>query len=231
LPIWKKGPNSNSTVPSNYVGGDVRIATDSDTHIAIGFHGVGLSDKDVYSLGVLQHLLGGGNLETPRTLGGSTSRLYKNIVGKNKSWIKEAFAFNINYSDTGLFGVYAIAEQGSNTQLFDNITKELSSIISKPADASSIDTARSKFKIDIFTSTETRANLLEFLAQRALFNGKVQTPEDFAKGADGVTPGDVQRIAKRVFSSKPTLVVLGDVQHVPTVDTISKSLKWITQQV
>jgi len=208
--------------PSKYIGGETSVPNGGDTHIALAFEGVPNSNqKDSIVLAVLQRLLGGGSRYSRDGPGvGLQSRLNTNLVAKNEN-IKSALAFNLSYSDTGLFGIYA--------QVSDNVSKSLDSLVSEvgsaldAADSIEISRAKELVKVDLLTAK--RSDTLRFIGQQALAGSSaILTPSQHAALVDSVTAADVHRVARKVFGSNPTLVVLGDVSSVPNTDTIKATL-------
>lgn len=58
---------------------------------------------------VLQTLMGGGGAFSTGGPGkGMYTRLYLNVLNKY-DWVESAMAFNTQYTDTGLFGLYMLA--------------------------------------------------------------------------------------------------------------------------
>jgi len=157
-----------------------------------------------------------------------TSKLFRAVASpsspnSSSTWLKEASAFNVNYSDSGLFGVFGIASAGHAPQLVNGIAKGIKSIISS-IDSASLEAAKNRFKVDLYSNTESRSGLMEFVAHQALISGKVDSVESFVSEVGKVTVEDLKRVASKTFSSKPSLVVVGDIENVPTLDSIHKVL-------
>lgn len=223
----QKGQGTKST-PSAYFGGEQRHPGDFETHLALGFEGESLTSKDSVALGVLQHLLGSGNSYGRYGVGnGLTSRLNRNVVSPNAAWIEEASAFNFNYTDSGLFGVFAIAKRGNVSKLVDSITKELNNVTTGSISNEELSRARNQYKSSILYNTESRVPLVEFVGKQTLAKNQQIAPSDFVKAIDSVSASGLVTVAKKVFKSKPTLVVLGDVANTPTVEKISSAFKSI----
>jgi len=210
---------------AQYFGGDVRVTANTDTLLALGFEGVALDSKDAAVVGVLQHLLGGSNPASPLSLGtGSTSRLHKNVLEPSNGAVSEVSAFNINYSDSGLFGVFAVTEPVHAGLAAENIAQEIASVL-KGVNSSELEIAKRKFRNDFLFSTEQRLALAEFLGHQALSTQSLLTPAEFAKKIDAVTSADLKRVASKVFSSKPTLAAVGGVDSIPTTEELTAIMR------
>jgi len=204
------------------------VPNGGDTHLALAFEGVpGKDQKDAVALAVLQQLLGGGAQYTRDGPGaGVQSRLNVKVVAPNKN-VKSALTFNIPYSDTGLFGIYA--------QVSDNVPKVVELLVSEvgsvldSVSAEELGRAKQLLKADLLT--RKRVETLHFIGEQALAGSStITTPEQQASAVDGVTEADIKRVARRVFSSAPTLCVIGDVSSVPQIDGIKTTLAKKTQK-
>jgi len=211
-----------SVEASKYTGGEALIGDSVPTHMGLAFEGAALNSKDFCAMGVLQFLLGGGTRRFSGVGGGQSSRLGRNVA-KN-SWVEYVNAFNFSYSDSGIFGVVAQSDRGHAGDLVKSVTSEMKKLTSSLT-SEELQRAKALFKSSVLFSTDRKSCLADFVGNRVSLTHQVQTPEDVLRGVDSITEKDVLNVAKRVFSSKPTLVVLGDVYNVPTVDEIQSSLK------
>ncbi len=216
--------------PSPYIGGETLLANSADTHVAIGFEGASFLDKDIYPLRALQHLLGGGKANTTKdgVGNGNAGPLYRNIVAKNPH-VKETKAFNLNYSDSGLFGVYGVAERGGNgAQLVTALAQEIQQIANSKVDSKGLERAKNQFKSSVLFNTDTSDSLVDFLGNSTLLSKQPQdlkTPTQFVEGINSVTAEDIQRVAKKILSKPPTLSAIGDVAGIPNSSRLFSSSK------
>lgn len=218
----RKGEQKVSTPAAEYYGGEYRQAINLDTMLAVAFQGVSWADKDVYALTVLQSLLGGwaNGLGNAAPGVGITSRLGSKVSGP----ISEISTFNVNYSDSGLFGVFAQASKGNAGRLSEIILNELRSVASSSS-ASDLSRAISQAKASVLFKYQLRTPLLDFIGQQAVGRRTPEAPDTFAAALESVTAEDVLRVAKRVLSSRPTVVAIGDVVDVPSVSDVQKAVK------
>eukprot|EP01114_Cavostelium_apophysatum_P017781 TRINITY_DN535_c0_g1_i1.p1 TRINITY_DN535_c0_g1~~TRINITY_DN535_c0_g1_i1.p1 ORF type:complete len:470 (-),score=123.19 TRINITY_DN535_c0_g1_i1:86-1495(-) len=215
------GAHLVSSVSSQYVGGDARIAADADTHVAIGFEGLKVGDKDAHALSTLQALLSGGVAVEDSIGSGATSNIFRAVT--SDKWLKEVSSFNVNYSDSGLFGLIGVAKAGHGGQLVQGITSAVRKAVSQ-LDEGALAAAKRRSRADLYFGHDTRPALLEFAGYQALFQGKVESVETFAQGVEAVTIEDVKRVAQKTFSKRPTLAAVGDIQDLPTTEAIQKAL-------
>ncbi len=195
-----------------------------NSHVALGFQGVGLNSKEFYATAVLEKLLGRGSTVGHDPIGtGQASRLSSRVVSR-QSFIEEISAFNLNYSDSGLFGVYAVAQRGKVHVLVEMIIRELDAL--KKLTDEEVQRAKAVLLSQYAATQDSRLNLLEFIGKNAVINApKQDLPSNFTQAINAVTTQDVLSVVNKVLKSKPTLVVLGDVEGTPTTETIRASFK------
>jgi len=213
-------------VPSTYAGGESIYANSADTHVAIGFSGPSFLERDVFALRALQYILGGGKADASKEGlgGGSSGAIFKNVVEKNNKVVKEAGAFNFNYSDAGLFGVYGIAKRGDHaSELATSLAQELQRAANTKVDNTTLERAKKQFRASVLFNTDTTESLADFLGSGALLAKNPQdlkTPSQFVEGINSVSADDIQRVAKQALSKPPTLAAIGDIAGVPTVSKL-----------
>jgi ubiquinol-cytochrome c reductase core subunit 2 len=217
--------HEGSVEASKYSGGEFLVPASGHTHIALAFEGASLKGdaKDALAIGVLQQILGSvlnGNAAVQIGTG-ATSRLAVNVF-PNNSAAYVISAFNFAYSDSGLFGVYAETRDAPN-RLVSSITAELAKLRSSLS-AEELAKGKAAFKLTLLDQGSRRTPALEFIGSHVLASGKAVTPEEYAAQVDSLTAEDVARVAKKVFSTRPTFVAVGDVAQLPTAEEIASSV-------
>jgi len=220
LPLFNN--TERLTSPSEYIGGEAAFPARFDTHLALAFEGADVNSKDFFPLVVLRHLLGNGASFANFGVNQNVSRLNQNVVSKS-SFVKEASAFNFNYSDSGLFGIYAIASKGNSQKTVDVLIKELKSIT---VPVSNEELTRAKMIAKSHYTFEPRISLLEFIGRNAV--GKSSKggllPTHFTQEIDSVSADRVAEVARKLFKSQPTFVAIGDIDQISTLEKVKNAL-------
>ncbi|KAK5579883.1 hypothetical protein RB653_009571 [Dictyostelium firmibasis] len=212
---------SNSTETAQYIGGESLKYSTGNTQVVVAFEGTAQSNvKDVAAFSVLQSILGNGS---PKVAPGHgrTSRLFS--LTKNNSNIVKSEAFNLTYGDSGLFGVVAEVEGATVGKTVSLITSEI--VAASKTAGQELERAKAIAKSNILEQAEHRSCALEFIGKQALHADTVLTPSEFAEEISKVTSEDIKRVAKKMTSKKPTLVVVGDVSDAPTIESVQSQLK------
>uniref|UniRef100_A0A673AED0 Cytochrome b-c1 complex subunit 2, mitochondrial-like n=1 Tax=Sphaeramia orbicularis TaxID=375764 RepID=A0A673AED0_9TELE len=207
---------------AQYRGGEIRLPTTSSL-----VHSVVVTEAapaDTLAFSVLQHLLGGG----PYVKRGSntSSKLFQ---GASKATADpfDVSAFNVGYSDSGLFGFYTISQAAvaviwPHTFLYQiklNSTL-LHSVIKIFTHVLCISLCRAQLQSQVLMSQETSEGMLEAIGTQALAEGSYHTTEEISKNIDNVSLTDVANAAKKFVSGKKTMASSGNLIKTPFVDEI-----------
>lgn len=109
-----------------FVGSDVRIHFKSDTmaHMALAYEGSSWTSEYAYPLMLLQTLIGSYDRAAGKTV---TSQLCFDVAANELA--NSISTFNTCYKDTGLFGLYAIAEREKVGDLMTCVTNNLARMV------------------------------------------------------------------------------------------------------
>lgn len=184
---------------SQYSGGfELTEKTLEQTTIAMGFEGVSYKDlKSFYNLQILSIILGGG----------LSSRLFQRIreelglaygVG---SWVSA-------FSDSGLISIYAASDHDNVIAVIDNIVNEIHKI---KLDISEEELERAKAQIEsnIYMAEEKPEYKSEEIGKNFALFGKYFPAKEVMNVVSKTTINDLTKTAQKVFSSKPTLSIVG----------------------
>ncbi|KAK0530830.1 ubiquinol-cytochrome c reductase core subunit 1 [Tilletia horrida] len=212
------GSGSVTKSASAYKGGEQRVpfaaphgvAADK-AHFFIGFEGAATGAAP--ELAVLRAHLGG---ESSVKWSSGLSPLAQ-LAAKDPS--VQASAFNLTFSDAGIFGAHVSAPSAKLTAAVKSVTAALKEAASKIS-SEDLKKAIAKAKYDAASSVESRAGSHEAVAGSLLESGKVATLEDTFKALEGVSASSISSAAEKVLKSKPTTVAIGDVNVLPYADEV-----------
>eukprot|EP00922_Rhytidocystis_sp_ex-Travisia-forbesii_P009874 GHVS01014438.1.p1 GENE.GHVS01014438.1~~GHVS01014438.1.p1 ORF type:complete len:551 (+),score=81.78 GHVS01014438.1:67-1719(+) len=208
-----------------YTGGDCRVDGPSPlVHLAIAFETPGgWNSADLVPLTVLQSLMGGGgSFSTGGPGKGMYTRLFLNVLNRN-SWVDSCMAFNSQYTDTGLFGLYMTATADQGVSMVRVMAEELSKMSTVTADE--LGRAKASLKASIWMNLECRPIVMEDVARQLLMSDQMVGGHQFCALVDAVTEADIKRVANAVLSKAPTVVAYGDLQTVPHYEQISNTIR------
>ncbi|TNN04061.1 hypothetical protein fugu_001090 [Takifugu bimaculatus] len=203
---------------AQYRGGEVRLGSTSRlVHSAVVSQSAAAGTSEALAFGVLQHVLGAG----PHVKRGSdTSNKLVQAVVKATADPFDVSAFNANYSDSGLFGIYTISQAAAVTDVIKAAVAQVKAVADGGVTAADLTRAKAQLKGQFLMSLETSEGLLEEMGTQALAKGSYCPPEEICKSIDNVTLTDVANAAKKFVSGKKTMASCGNLIKTPFLDEI-----------
>ncbi|KEP64802.1 UNVERIFIED_CONTAM: peptidase M16, alpha subunit, putative [Hammondia hammondi] len=219
-------PPSKRTVASPvYTGGDVRLETPSPhAHMAIAFETPGgWNGGDLVAYSVLQTIIGGGGAFSTGGPGkGMYTRLYLNVLNQNE-WVESAMAFNTQYTDSGIFGLYMLADPTKSANAVKVMAEQFGKMGSVTKEE--LQRAKNSLKSSIFMNLECRGIVMEDVGRQLLMSNRVISPQEFCTAIDAVTEADIKRVVDAMYKKPPTVVAYGDVSTVPHYEEVRAALR------
>lgn len=194
------------TAPT-YGTGKVFVHKDIEqVHVTLGVPGLAGDDEQVYTLNLLNSILGGG----------VTSRLFQEVReqrGLTYSVCSSVAAMGFG----GTFSAYA----GTSPKRVDELLKVLGCEMAKIADTGvteqELKRAQAQFKAGLLMGLESSANVMVRLGRTETVWGKTPTVEEQVAAINSVTCDDILRLAKElIVPEKLVLSIVGPAE--PEVD-------------
>jgi len=202
--------------PAKYYGGEVRLnnvqPTSDLVHAAVVTEGVNLSSGDLSAVGVLQKLMGPGPVVK---YGGS--RVGKNTLPYGDSAVS---CINASYSDSGLFGFQVAAPAKQIGGILEKTVAAFSDATKGAITEEDVQRGKNQLRMAVASDLEQGATRLEDLALQLSVGDTVLAPADIDAAISKVTLADVQRVAKKVITGKPTMAAVGNLTHTPNLDQL-----------
>ncbi|XP_048775964.2 mitochondrial-processing peptidase subunit alpha-like isoform X2 [Ostrea edulis] len=240
-PIWKEDPSlvdpSKSVDHSvaQYTGGKVLIEKDLSNvsmgpnpfpelaHLVVGLESCSSNDDDFVAFCILSMMLGGGNAFSAGGPGkGMYTRLYTNVLNWHH-WMFGCVAVNHVYDDSGLFCIMANAPP---SKLDDLATVVLSELLRTPEQITKeeLDRAKKQLQSMLMYNLETRSMVFEDTGRQVISQGVRKPAEFYLQEIDKVKKEDIERIAKRMLRSKPSLAAFGTLDRLPPYEKFQEIL-------
>lgn len=211
--------------PANFTGSEVRMIDDDIplAQFAIAVNGASWTDPDSIALMVMQSMLGSWN----KNSGGGKhagSELVQR-VGINEI-AESIMAFNTNYKDTGLFGIYAVAKPDCVDDLAWAIMREFSKLCYRVSEADVI-RARNQLKSSLLLHIDGTSPVAEDIGRQLLTYGRrIPFPELFAR-IDAVDASTVKRVANRfIYDRDVAIAAMGPIQGLPDYNWFRRRTYW-----
>lgn len=199
--------SSSQREAAKYVGGEVRNLTEANSiHIALAFEGANY--RSSLPLLIASEVLGNG-----RRMG----RLQQNVLNKHV-FVDGAQAINVNYSDTGLFGIKLSGSAAHARDILYAAAQELAAL--REVSGADVELAKQALKGRLNRTMVSTSRRLEERTKALYYIG--QTNENFSE-IDSVSAGQVQEAVSNALRTPLTLVTRGgEVNTLPSYDSISR---------
>lgn len=220
-----EGPKKPHMAPAQFTGSDILVRFDDMpvAHIAVAYPIAGWNDTDMYPLLVIQSLLGSWD---KRTLGGehSLSRMVSNIAKHDLA--HSVSTFNTQYSDTGLFGVYATADKFGQNDLMYHIMENITRL-SHEVDPTCLEAAKNQLKMNMLSQLDGSSVICEDIGRQILTFGRRLHPTEVLARIDAVDANAVKLCANRYFYDRDhALAAIGPIYELPDYNFIRRRSYW-----
>lgn len=208
-----------SSALSPYVAaGEIREQSgDSLVHAAFVAESAAVGSAEANAFSVLQHVLGAG----PHVKRGdnATSALYQ-AVAKGSHQPFDVSAFNASYSDSGLFGIYTVAQAAAAGDVLKAAYSQVKTIAQGNLASADVQIAKNKLKAGYLMFMESSEGFLNEIGSQALIAGSYTPPSAVLQQIDSVADADVINAAKKFVSGQKSMAASGNLGHTPFVDEL-----------
>ena len=194
--------------PAEYIGGEHRQWSETPaTSITLAFESCPWSSSDLHTYYVMNQLIGSATAFSSGGPGkGMHCRAITNLMQKNP-YVDGASALNHHFTDSGLFGI-TIEGSGSHSQDLMNLAIEELNSLKQPIDEVELNRAKNILKMNVLMAMERTEDRLEEIARNFMTFGDL-TFHQYCEKIDAVTSSDINAVASKLLSGKPTLLVTG----------------------
>jgi len=197
LPLGERAPTAKPT----FVGSEVRLRDDTlpTCNLAIAVEGVSWSSPDYYTMLVLQAILGNWD----RSLASASlvsSKLAHRVQQNNLA--SSFMHFSTSYSDTGLWGVYAVSDNFEQLDDLAHFTlREWQRLSTAPTEAE-VGRAKNQLKAALLFGLDGSTALAEDIGRQIVTMGRRASPQEVEAAVDAVSLEDVKRVAQKYIWDK-----------------------------
>ncbi|XBW35980.1 hypothetical protein QEN19_001553 [Hanseniaspora menglaensis] len=193
------------------------------SHVAIGYSTLPIEHSDIYTVAVLQSVLGGGSSFSSGGPGkGLYSRLYTQVLGRY-GWVDHCSSFNYAYKDTGLIGIMCSVEDNATgvvgellAQQFYNLCHPM--IQNDPKsnrdgiNDEQVQRGKKQLKSSLLMGLESKVVELEDMGRQVSMLGNRVPVEEMLSKIDNVTLDDCKRVSIDLFvkGKGPTIIMQGE---------------------
>jgi predicted Zn-dependent peptidase len=186
------GAGSEPT-PAHYVGG-LRHSerTFEQSHVLLGYQGLGFRDPDFYTAQVFSGLFGGG----------MSSRLFQEVREK-RGLCYSIYSSAWGLSDAGLLSVHAATSEDEIEQLLGVLRDELRRATDELPSERELQRSKAQIKTSILMSYESSVSRAEQMARQLLAFDRLVATDDLIARVEAVSGEGVRDVARRMLTGAP----------------------------
>eukprot|EP00466_Bigelowiella_natans_P016502 jgi/Bigna1/53395/estExt_Genewise1Plus.C_190089 len=199
--------------PAVYTGSEIRMRYDDmqEAHIAYALPIGGWTDPDTFPFLVMQHMIGNWEEQVP---GGQFSRVP--IVQKSAKlrMAKKLSAFCTQYSDVGLFGIYAVGEAQALDDLMYNVQGTITEF-SYEVDETLLEQAKKTLIISTLGLADGSTQVCEELGRQMLCYGRRMHPLETVARIQAVDAAAIKAAAgKYLYDQCHAMAAIGPTHEI-----------------
>lgn len=210
-----------------FTGSDIRARDDEApmAHLSIAVEGCGHTDPDYYPLMVASSII--GNFDRNFSGGKDMSSPLARLCA-TEGYAHSYSSFLTAYSDTGLFGVYAVCPPtGAPEDFIWALQAEWQRLCSATTDAD-VERAKNQLKAALAFANDGTTAVCDELGRQMLSHGRRVTPAELDTAISSVTNDAVRSVMdKYVFDQCPAVTAVGACEGVTDYNRIRSGMSWI----
>lgn len=181
-------------------GGEAVVVprTSEQVNLVLGMPGVDRNDPRRFALGVLNSALGGG----------MSSRLFQEVREK-RGLAYSVYSYHAQYSDAGLFGVYAGCLPKKVDDVLDLCRAEIQRVCHRGITAEELERGKGQLRGSLVLGMEDTGSRMNRIGKSELVYGEMLSLDEILRRIRQVTLDDVRDVASGVLDVAPTLAVIG----------------------
>ncbi|MFJ5770022.1 M16 family metallopeptidase [Psychrobacillus sp. NPDC093180] len=166
-------------------------------HLCLAYPGLGVKADNIYSLVILNNILGGS----------MSSRLFQEIR-EDKGLAYSIYSYHSSYEDTGILAIYGGTSSNQLNELQSSINDTIQTIIQNGLTETEISSAKEQLKGNLLLGLESTNARMSRNGKNELLYGKHRSLDEVSETIDEVTLTSVMDLAKEIFSHKPAISII-----------------------
>ncbi|XP_071960336.1 mitochondrial-processing peptidase subunit beta-like [Antedon mediterranea] len=212
--------------PCPFTGSEIRVRDDNMplAHIAIAIESVGWSHPDTIPLMVANTLIGSWD----RSFGGGNNTANRLAQACFEGSLAHSFqSFNTCYTDTGLWGMYMVADPMKIEDLMYHIQGEWMRMCTSVTETE-VERAKNLLKTNILLQLDGSTPICEDIGRQMLCYGRrIPLPELDAR-IDAVSANVIRDVCLRhIYDKCPAVAGVGPVEQLPDYNNVRSAMYWV----
>lgn len=163
-------------------------------HLCLAYPGVSANADNIYSLVVLNNVLGGS----------MSSRLFQEIR-EDKGLAYSVYSYHSSYEDTGVLAIYGGTSGNQLNELKQSISDSITSILDHGFTETEISNSKEQLKGNLLLGLESTSSRMSRNGKNELLYGEHRSLDEVSDTIDQVTVESVMQLARDIFSHEPAV--------------------------
>ncbi|GLY10439.1 M16 family metallopeptidase [Pseudobacillus badius] len=207
---YEGGQREESNIPPQIFTDKVARKKETEqAHLCLGFEGLPIGHKDVYSLVVLNNILGGS----------MSSRLFQE-VREQRGLAYSVFSYHSSFQDSGLVTIYGGTGADQLNELFDTIQMTLAALKAEGISSKELHNSKEQLKGSLMLSLESTNSRMSRNGKNELLLKKHRTLDEIVSMIDEVTMDKVNALGSQIFSSDYSAALISPDGKFPVAVTV-----------
>lgn len=181
----------NETVPVFHTNHVARKKETEQAHLCIGFEGLQVGHEDIYSLIVLNNVLGGS----------MSSRLFQD-VREQKGLAYSVFSYHSAFQNSGIVTIYGGTGAKQLDVLFDTIQETLGKLKAEGITDKELTNCKEQLKGSLMLSLESTNSRMSRNGKNELLLKRHRSLDEIVQQIDEVTKPSVDKLANEIFTDQ-----------------------------
>ncbi|MBB5323623.1 putative Zn-dependent peptidase [Anoxybacillus tepidamans] len=185
-----------------------KLARQKDTeqaHLCIGFNGLPVGHPDIYSLIILNNILGGS----------MSSRLFQE-VREQRGLAYSVFSYHSSYQDGGLLAIYGGTGSNQLDLLFETIQETICKLKENGITAKELQNSKEQMKGSLMLSLESTNSRMSRNGKNELLLGRHRSLDEIIEEINNVKVEKVNELAQQIFSTDYALALISPSGQLPS---------------
>ena len=166
-------------------------------HLCLGFNGLPQGDKNIYSLVIMNNVLGGS----------MSSRLFQDIREK-QGLAYSVFSYHSTFLDNGLLTIYAGTGKDQLPLLRDTVRKTLNILIKDGLSEKELRNSKEQLKGNLMLGLESTNSRMSRNGRNELLLQRHRTLDEIIREIDAVNHQSIKQVIKQVFDNSPSSALI-----------------------
>lgn len=209
--------------PCKFTGSDVRIKDDEMpyAHVAVAVEGAGWPNPDNIPLMITNTLIGTWD----RSVGSASGMAGQLALQCSRDALCNSFqSFNTCYTDTGMWGVYLVADSSTVDSAVNAVLDEWQRL-SQSVSEHEVNRAKNLLLTNMLLMLDGSTPICEDIGRQILCYGRRLPPTELEMRINAVTADDIRRvISQYVIRRPPAVVGIGPIERLQDYEYIANAI-------